>query len=166
MKIYFIAISLLLSNSVFASGAEWYLDIRNHTKHTIDVTGIGGDGNYCWESEDLDNHNYIKPNSSKIIFTREKEDTCDHPYQNFLIDGHYASIGSRYDSNPFVRYFNNDVDNRLGEGDGTFNAFVDKVALVIDYVGGDKYSRYKISGSSWGTPLDPDGGVVNVKVYK
>ncbi len=104
-------IILFAGSSACFAGQGWYLTFNNLSNYTIDVTGIGGQGNYCWYSYDLDSNNYILPGQSSTIYTEmENSGSCSQDfnssihYQNFLIDGKYISIGVNFSTGGYINY--------------------------------------------------------------
>ncbi len=96
---------------------RWYITILNTTDKSIIITSKNSDS-YCWFGKELTSKIIIPSGQSKQIITEENNmGTCKysgiesiHKFQNFFIDGGYASIGTKYynlkNLNNSFKYFN------------------------------------------------------------
>lgn len=132
--------SVCFSISAFA-GPGWYVTIENNSNESVTATGVGGGGNHCWYSDDLDGDGKtVAPNSTLTFYTEEDDSggcffNSSPRYQRFLLKANNQqvqySLFSDHRSNNYS-YVRNEVSgltsqgsNIVGQSGGTAYATVD-----------------------------------------
>lgn len=150
-----ILLLIILIPIITYANPRWHITIVNRTDKSISVTSKNSD-NYCWYQNDLASKIIIPSGQSKLIVTEENNmGSCKyngivsiHKFQNFLIDGGYASIGTKYynlrNFNSSFKYFNIAPEVPIVKSNDVLKN--ENVILKINYNG---WMDYEITYVKW-----------------